>query len=397
MYQIIGKHTQASVYAEVIDNETYAQILRMCNEPRLAGCKICMMPDTHAAAGCTVGTSIAFGDRINPAYVGDDIGCGMQVYRLKECELNLPLLDEIIRSEIPSGPRIHPHSKLNQKTLPLKELTCYDSLALDTVKRSFGTLGGGNHFIEVDRSEDGTLYLVIHSGSRRLGRDVARYHQRAAFFLECGISMEEVKQKKLRVGDINARLPLGSCMLEGKALEDYLFDMDLTVSYAAQSRKWMGEQLLSLLHLHPTDSFTTVHNYIDKQEKILRKGAVGARKDETLIIPINMKDGSLLCRGKGNPDWNFTAPHGAGRVFKRSEAQANITLEEYQTEMAGIYTTSVNLSTIDESPMAYRRIDEIYTAVAPTAQVLEILTPIYNFKASKPLGAEDAETADGED
>lgn len=400
MYQIIGKHNKAAVYAESIDNETYSQIMRMCNEERLKDCNIAMMPDTHASAGCTVGTSIMFHGMINPSYVGDDIGCGMQVYKLKEREIDFQRLDDTIREFIPSGPRIHGYSNINSKKVHIKELHCYDSLRLDTVKRSFGTLGGGNHFVEVERSADGSLYLVIHSGSRRLGRDVAMYHQKVAFFSECGYTMDEVKKKGLKAREIKTHIQLGSSMLSGGLLDEYLSDMDIAVTYASESRKWMGDTLIERMGFSVERSFTTIHNYIDSKSKILRKGAVAANEGEILIIPINMKDGSLLCRGKGNAEWNFTAPHGAGRVLKRSEAREQILLEDFQEEMKGIFSTSVNQSTIDESPMAYRRIDEIYNAVEPTAEVLEVLKPVYNFKASKPTDAEadiDDETSDGED
>ena len=395
MYDIIGKYNKATVYALSIDAESYAQVLRMCNIEELLGSSIKMMPDMHASEGCTVGTSMTVGDKVNPSYVGSDIGCGMQVYRLKERNIDFAALDSAIRELIPSGASIHTRAVSAIKQVPLKELNCYGALRHETVLRSIGTLGGGNHFIEVDRGSEGELYLVIHSGSRRLGKDVARYYQKAAFFLAHGITPEEAFKKKISVSDIQSKTVPQKCFLSGEYKERYLHDMNIAVKYAEVSRKYMGQTLISKLGLSIEEDFTTVHNYIDVVHGILRKGAVSAQKDEMLIIPINMRDGSLLCRGKGNPEWNFTAPHGAGRLMKRADAKASITLEEYREAMKGIYSTSVSESTIDESPMAYRSIDDIIDTVEPTVEITDVITPVYNFKASK---AEiDEETADGED
>lgn len=368
VFEIVGRYNRATVYAEMVDKDSFAQILRMCNNEKLKGSRIRMMPDTHASAGCTVGTSLTFDDRVNPSFVGDDIGCGMQVYELADRNIDFAELDS---------------------------LHCFDFIRYDTVKRSFGTLGGGNHFIEVDKAADGRLYLVIHSGSRRLGRDVAGFHNAAAFFCACGIDPKEAARKKLRPGEIKSGCSLGECFLSGGLLEEYLNDMKIAVNYAAESRKAMGETIISKMNLHPVSSFATIHNYIDTENKILRKGAVSAQAGETIIIPINMKDGALICRGRGNVDWNYTAPHGSGRVLRRSEAKELITLDEFKAEMEGVFTTSVNESTIDESPMAYRRVDEILNTINPTAEVVERILPVYNFKASRPVTDED--TMDGED
>ena len=395
MYDAIGKYNRATIYAETVDSDSYAQVLRMCNVEELKGSKIRMMPDMHASAGCTVGTSMTVDGLVNPSYVGSDIGCGMQVYILEDESVDFARLDEVIRTYIPSGGAIYERSHPSIKAIPLKDLYCYETIRKDTVMRSIGTLGGGNHFIEVDRSLDGKHYLVIHSGSRRLGKDVALYHQKMAFFIEHGISPEEVARKKMKTSDVKSRRIPQECFLSGEGLQRYLFDMNVAVRYAEVSRKAMGETIIERMGLHIADTFTTVHNYIDTTHGILRKGAVSAQLDERLIIPINMRDGSLICRGKGNADWNFTAPHGAGRLMRRSEAKASISLEEYRAAMRGIYTTSVNESTVDESPMAYRSIDDILDAIEPTAEVLDVITPVYNFKASKIVF--DEETADGED
>ena len=395
VFEVSGKYNKAKIYATTVDNASYAQVLRMCNMEKLQSSSIAMMPDMHAAEGCTVGTSMTIDEYVNPAFVGGDIGCGMQVFRLSDTSVDFAKLDNCIRERIPSGAKIHERSVFNSKLIPLNDLHCYDYIRHETVLKSFGTLGGGNHFIEMARGTDEKLYLIIHSGSRRLGRDVAQYHQVQAFFGQHGIDPDEARRKRIKVSDIKSTLHPSECFLSGANLERYLHDMDIAVKYALESRKNMGEIIISSLGLTVEDHFATIHNYIDTKTKILRKGAVSAKDGERLLIPINMKDGSLLCTGKGNADWNFTAPHGSGRVMKRSEAKESISLEEYKKEMEGIFTTSVGESTIDESPMAYRRIDEILDAIEPTAEVIDILSPVYNFKASK--AATDEETMDSED
>lgn len=395
MFEIKGKYNTARVYAQTYDNAAFSQVMRMCNMKRLCGSRIVMMPDMHAAEGCTVGTSMTVGDAINPSFVGSDIGCGMQVYRLASTDVDYSALDRCIRERIPSGGRIHASGVNEVFSLPLKELYCYDKADIGVVIRSFGTLGGGNHFIEMARSEGGELYLILHSGSRRLGREVADYHVSMAFFEENGIDASEAAKRRLRVSDIRSSVKEGDCFLSGENLRRYLADMTIAVEYAKKSREYMGEVIINALGLDVRESFTTVHNYIDTEAWVLRKGAVSAQKGEKLIIPINMRDGSLLCVGKGNEEWNFTAPHGSGRIMKRSEVRERVTLFEYEREMQGIFTTSVGESTLDESPMAYRRIEEIADVVEETAEISDILTPVYNFKAS----AEDADamTADGKD
>ena len=395
MFEIPGKYNKAKIYATTVDNASYAQVLRMCNMEKLKDSRIAMMPDMHAAEGCTVGTSLTIGQYVNPAFVGGDIGCGMQVFGLADETVDFVKLDACIREKIPSGAAIHGRSILDENEVSLGNLHCYDSIRRETVMRSFGTLGGGNHFIEVARGTEDRLYLIIHSGSRRLGRDVALYHQEQAFFEQHGIDGEQARRKKIKTSDIKSGIHPNDCFLSGINLESYLQDMDIAMTYALKSRMHMGDVIINTLGLTVTDCFATVHNYIDTSAGILRKGAVSAQHGERLLIPINMRDGSLLCTGKGNPEWNCTAPHGSGRVMKRSEAKQAFTLEEYQKEMEGIFTTSVGESTLDESPMAYRRIDEILDAIEPTAEVIDILSPIYNFKASKPVT--DEEVMDGED
>jgi len=393
MFEIRGKYNTAIVYAGRTDQESVAQVMTMCNTPYLADSRIRMMPDMHAAEGCTVGTSMTITGRANPAWVGGDIGCGMQVFKLQEREIDFAALDAIVRSEIPSGAAISPTENKAVRALQLQDLICYEFIRHKTVDCSLGTLGGGNHFIEVDRDTDGVLYLVIHSGSRRLGRDVANYWQNEAFCQTNGFDPKLFARKKVDVSKAAVRKDLS--WLEGDALTGYLHDMDMAVEYARRSRELMGETIINALNLHVDDQFATIHNYIDTKHGILRKGAVSAQQGETLIIPINMRDGSLICVGKGNPEWNCTAPHGAGRMMTRSQAKAEISIEEYRAAMEGIYTTSVSESTLDESPMAYRGIDEILDVIEDTAEVTALLTPVYNFKASK--AAADEETMDGND
>lgn len=396
MFEIIGKYNRAQVYADQVDPASYAQVLQMCNLEDLQGSRIRMMPDMHASAGCTVGTSMTVEGRVNPAYVGGDIGCGMQVYALHDKDLDYAALDDAVRETIPSGPRIHPKEHPALSRLPIESLYCRDSIRSVTVAQSLGTLGGGNHFIEVDRDLEGKLYLVIHSGSRRLGRDVARFHQNVAYFSANGISQEEVRKKKLRPADIkNSPRSPERCFLSGEDLRHYLNDMDIAVEYAKLSRILMAEALIAALDLDVEETFATVHNYIDTAHGVLRKGAVSAQAGERLIIPINMRDGSLICVGKGNEEWNCTAPHGSGRLMTRTQAKEEISLEDYRAAMSGIFTTSVNESTLDESPMAYRPIEAILDTIDPTAEVVNIITPVYNFKASRPVT--DEETMDGED
>jgi len=395
VFEVTGKYNKAKIYATTVDNASYAQVLRMCNMEKLKDSNIAMMPDMHAAEGCTVGTSLTIGEYVNPAFVGGDIGCGMQVFKLADRSVDFVKLDACIREKIPSGARIHERSLSDVKAIPLESLHCYEYIRHETVLKSFGTLGGGNHFIEMAKGTDGLLYLILHSGSRRLGRDVAQYHQVQAFFEQNGIDSEQARKKKIQVSAIKSPLRPDDCFLSGENLKRYLEDMDIAVDYARKSRIAMGEMIVNTLGLTVVDYFATIHNYIDVAAGVLRKGAVSAQLGERLLIPINMRDGSLLCIGKGNAEWNYTAPHGSGRIMKRSEAKESISLDEYQKEMEGIFTTSVGESTLDESPMAYRRIDEIMDAIDPTADVIDILTPVYNFKASKPIT--DEEVMDGED
>lgn len=399
MLEIKGKVNTAICYAKVIEDEAIEQIRRMCDYPMTEGSRIRIMPDVHAGKGCTIGTTMTIIDKAVPNVVGVDIGCGMYTVRLAEREIDLERLDEAAHF-IPSGMNVW---EGRQERFDLTELRCYRALKdAKRLERSLGTLGGGNHFIEVDQAADGTKYLVIHSGSRNLGKQVAEYYQRLAVDLNKGKEeyfarrdaliaeykaagrRTEIQQalKELHWSSHEATIPEDLCFVYGQYLEDYLFDVEICQRFARRNREKMAEILLSRSGLTAVDAFHTIHNYIDTEEMILRKGAIAAHKGERVLIPINMRDGSVLAVGKGNPEWNFSAPHGAGRIMSRTAARANLDMEEYRREMAGVYTTSVNEATIDEAPMAYKSLEDIIGVISESVDIIEVLKPIYNFKAN---------------
>ena len=399
MLEIKGKVNTAICYAKVIEDEAIEQIRRMCDYPMTEGSRIRIMPDVHAGKGCTIGTTMTIIDKAVPNVVGVDIGCGMYTVRLAEREIDLERLDEAAHF-IPSGMNVWED---RQERFDLTDLRCYRALKdAKRLERSLGTLGGGNHFIEVDQAADGTKYLVIHSGSRNLGKQVAENYQRLAVDLNKGKEeyfarrdaliaeykaagrRTEIQQalKELHWSSHEATIPEDLCFVYGQYLEEYLFDVEICQRFARRNREKMAEILLSRSGLTAVDAFHTIHNYIDTEEMILRKGAIAAHKGERVLIPINMRDGSVLAVGKGNPEWNFSAPHGAGRIMSRSAARANLDMEEYRREMAGIYTTSVNEATIDEAPMAYKSLEDIIGVISESVDIIEVLKPIYNFKAN---------------
>ena len=399
MLEIKGKVNTAICYAKVIEDEAIEQIRRMCDYPMTDGSRIRIMPDVHAGKGCTIGTTMTIIDKAVPNVVGVDIGCGMYTVRLAEREIDLERLDEAAHF-IPSGMNVWDG---RQERFDLTELRCYRALKdAKRLERSLGTLGGGNHFIEVDQAADGTKYLVIHSGSRNLGKQVAEYYQRLAVDLNKGKEeyfarrddliaeykaagrRTEIQQalKELHWSSHEATIPEDLCFVYGQYLEDYLFDVEICQRFARRNREKMAEILLSRSGLTAEDAFHTIHNYIDTEEMILRKGAIAAHKGERVLIPINMRDGSVLAVGKGNPEWNFSAPHGAGRIMSRTAARANLDMEEYRREMAGVYTTTVNEATIDEAPMAYKSLEDIIGVISESVDIIEVLKPIYNFKAN---------------
>ncbi|WP_416326372.1 RtcB family protein [[Eubacterium] hominis] len=400
MLEIKGNYTNAIIYCDELDEASISQIYQVCNQKSMENCKIVMMPDVHMGSSCCVGTTIQLSDCVIPSLVGVDIGCGMEVVKLRETHIELARLDKFIHQKIPSGGNIHESEKKERITSGLKQLYCYDHIDELRANKSLGTLGGGNHFIEIDKDEDGSLYLIIHSGSRHLGVEVATYYQKLAFDNINGCdekTLSALKQelkakgkqhqyanevKKLK-NTKQTELPYLFAYLKGEEMEHYLHDIAIVQEYACLNRMIMAKAIMKYMKLHAVKQFTTIHNYIDMEQRILRKGAISAKKDEIMIIPLNMRDGSLLCRGKGNPDWNYSAPHGAGRAMSRSEAKQSFSLSAYKKEMKDIYSTSVNASTLDECPMAYKNAEQIKQAIQNTAQILSVLKPIYNFKAGK--------------
>ena len=402
MIEIKGKFNTAVCFTPELDPVAAGQIRAVCDQEAFAGSHIRIMPDVHAGRGCTIGTTMTITDRVVPGMVGVDIGCGMETVRLAARSLDLDALDALIRREIPSGRdiRTEPHP-LNDE-IDLDELRCAHFVKLIRAQKSVGTLGGGNHFIEVDRGGDGALYLVVHSGSRHLGKQVCEYYQEEGFRGLCGSARfqidefiremkaqgntKEIHKTLKRLRQQRAEMtpvPKDLAYVEGQLFDDYIHDMRLVQRFAVLNRKAMTDVILTGLGLEREEEFTTIHNYIDTDAMILRKGSVSAKMGEKLLIPINMRDGSLICLGKGNEDWNFSAPHGAGRLMSRKEAFETLSMEEYRAEMEGVYSTCVNDATLDESPMAYKSMDEILSQIGPTAEIIERIRPIYNFKAAE--------------
>ena len=400
--EIKGKVNTALCYAKVVEDEAIEQIRRMCDYPMTLGSKIRIMPDVHAGKGCTIGTTMTITDKAVPNVVGVDIGCGMYTVNLGKQKIDLEKLD-MAAFTIPCGREVW-DGRIEK--FDLTELRCYRQLKeAKRLERSLGTLGGGNHFIEVDRAADGTQYLIIHSGSRNLGKQVAELYQTLAVDLDKGIgeyleareelikeykaqgrrteiqaALKELYNKKYHEGPMT--MPEDLCYLSGRYLEDYLHDVEICQRFAKRNREKMAEILLEKTGLAAGDSFHTIHNYIDTEEMILRKGSIAAHKGEKVLIPINMRDGSVLAIGKGNPEWNYSAPHGAGRLMSRSAARNNLSMDEYKEAMKGIYTSSVCEATIDEAPMAYKSLDDIIDVIKESVEIIDVMKPIYNFKAS---------------
>ena len=399
MMEIKGQVNTAVCFAKVIEDEAIEQIRRMCDYEFTAGCRIRIMPDVHAGKGCTIGTTMTVKDKAVPNIVGVDIGCGMYTVNLGRVEIDMEQMDAAAHF-IPSGLNVWEGRK---ERFDLLGLRCYRELKdARRLECSLGTLGGGNHFIEIDRAADGTKYLVIHSGSRNLGKQVAEFYQRLAIDLNKGKEeyfarrdaliaeykaagrRNEIQDalKALKWDSREATLPEDLCFVYGRYLEDYLHDVEICQHFARRSRELMAEIILQRLGIEAVDAFHTIHNYIDTDEMILRKGAIAVHKGEKVLIPINMRDGSVLAVGRGNPDWNYSAPHGAGRLMSRTAAKERLDLDEYRREMEGIYTTSVNEATLDEAPMAYKSLSDIIDVIQESVDVIEVLKPIYNFKAN---------------
>lgn len=399
MVTIQGLFNTAVCYTPELEDLAAKQIKAVCDQAEFAGCKIRIMPDVHAGKGCTIGTTMTIQDKIVPGMVGVDIGCGMETVELAEHEIDFDKLDALIRKEIPYGREVRDTLHALNAEIDLTQLRCADQVNLNRAMRSIGTLGGGNHFIEVDRSEDGRLFLIVHSGSRHLGTEVAEYYQnegRRALWGGANYQIQKViaqlkaegrfKEIQKTISALRTEhelsIPKDLAYVEGKLFEDYIHDMKITQQFAMLNRKAMVDVIMTGMGFTAVEAFTTIHNYIDTDAMILRKGSVSARAGEKLLIPINMRDGSLICVGKGNQDWNCSAPHGAGRLMSRRAAFNVLSMEEFKREMEGIYTTCVLPDTLDESPMVYKNMDEIVDQIGPTAEIVERIRPVYNFKAA---------------
>lgn len=399
MIEIKGKINTAICYAKVVEDEAVAQIRRMCDYDFTENSIIRIMPDVHAGKGCTIGTTMTVHGKAVPNIVGVDIGCGMYTINIGKGEIDFAKLDAAAHF-VPSGKNVW---EGRQEKFDLEALRCYRQLKnTKRLERSLGTLGGGNHFIEVDRASDGTNYLVIHTGSRNLGKQVAEIYQQLAIDLNKGMEdyfdrrdeiirtykvqgrRKEIQKalEEISIDKKETTIPEDLCYLYGRFFDDYIHDIEICQQFATRNREKIAEILIDRAGLVAGEAFHTIHNYIDTDEMILRKGAIAAHKGEKVLIPINMRDGSILAVGKGNPDWNHSAPHGAGRLMSRKQAKEKLDMTEYQQTMSGIYTTSVNESTIDEAPMAYKSMDDIISVIDETVDIIEILKPVYNFKAN---------------
>jgi RNA-splicing ligase RtcB len=388
------------------------------------------MPDVHAGMGCTIGTTMTIHDKIVPGMVGVDIGCGMEAVKIANSDINFANLDKLIRMGIPAGREVREDYHALNDEIDLSELRCAAKVHLDRARHSIGTLGGGNHFIEVDRAKDGSLFVVVHSGSRHLGKEVAEYYQDEAYKQLSGTTKaqlaeliaqlkaqgreREIEQALRRAkGEVGNKtinktasrptdktadkstdratsktvgkttVPKDLAYVSGSLFDDYLHDMKIVQRFAVLNREAMADVIMRGMGLEEVERFTTIHNYIDTDAMILRKGAVSARQGERLLIPLNMRDGSLICIGRGNADWNYSAPHGAGRLMSRKTAFGNLSMDECRADMAHVFTTCVNEGTLDESPMAYKGMDVIVGNIAPTAEIECRIQPVYNFKAGE--------------
>ncbi len=362
-----GRYNGAKIFTDVVDEASIAQVRLLLDQAFVQGSRVRMMPDIHAGAGCTIGTTMTIGDKVVPNLVGVDIGCGMETVRIKERHIELQKLDKLIYAKIPSGPQIREKTHRYFQDIDLEGLCCYKKIDALRAEKSLGTLGGGNHFIEVDKDEEGSLYLVVHSGSRHLGLEVAEYYQEEGYK---ALGQEERED-----------IPKTLAYVSGDLFRDYIHDMKIIQDYARLNRQAMVDEIIRGMKLHVAEQFTTTHNYIDTDAMILRKGAVSARKGEKLLIPINMRDGSLICVGKGSDDWNQSAPHGAGRLMSRSEAKQSFTVSEFKKQMKGVYSTSIGKGTLDECPMAYKDMESIMEDIKETVEIQDIIRPLYNFKS----------------
>lgn len=398
MIELKGKYNEAKIFTDVVDEASISQVFLLLNQEFVSDSKIRLMPDIHAGAGCTIGTTMTITDKIVPNLVGVDIGCGMETIRIREKHLELQKLDKLIYANIPSGFNVREKTHRYFDEIDLENLYCYKRIDPRRAEKSLGSLGGGNHFIEADQDDEGNIYIVVHSGSRHLGLEVADHYQREGYRALNGSTEKDVNaliadlrsqgrereiQKSITVLKNTKRtnIPKQLAYVFGELFEQYIHDMKIVQRYAELNRQAMIDEIVKGMKIHVEEQFTTIHNYIDTDAMILRKGAVSARKDEKLLIPINMRDGSLICVGKGNDDWNQSAPHGAGRLMSRSAAKESFTVSEFKNQMDGIYTTSVSKDTLDECPMAYKGMEDIVNNIGDTVDIVQVIKPIYNFKA----------------
>jgi len=390
--------TNCKVFAKTIEDEALKQIKQLAECPAYVENKIRIMPDTHAGAGCTIGTTMVITDKITPNLVGVDIGCGMLVVPLEKPITDFAAFDKHLREVMPAGFNIHETPALKDDTLAwwdemLDQMICKNAFDKQYMLRSLGTLGGSNHFVEVYEGKAGRQYLVIHCGSRNLGVKVANYYQKIAIN-ECS-QPKELKETIARLKaegrekEIAAEIKkLKRCSVDkdlayvsGKSFDDYIHDMRICQNFATANRNLIAQHLLGSYDINT--AFTTIHNYIDCDSMVLRKGAVSAKEGERLIIPMNMRDGSLVCIGNGNDDWNQSAPHGAGRLMSRRKAKETLQMDAFKESMQGIFTTSVDESTLDEAPMVYKPMQDIIDCIGDTVEIVDIIKPLYNFKAAE--------------
>jgi RNA-splicing ligase RtcB len=407
---LTGKYGNAKAFTDIIENSAMSQIIQILNQPFTADQSIRIMPDVHAGKGCTIGTTMTIKDKIVPNLVGVDIGCGVLAIKFKENRIDLPKFDSVIHNTIPAGMNVHKVCKDNRTSINLTDLRCYGKAKIkdEYIYKSIGTLGGGNHFIELDRDSENNIWLVIHTGSRNLGKVVCEYYQNLAYSKLK--NQTNGGDRKSKINEIISRLkaehkenliqetietfnktyleempqiPYELCYVENDDFNDYIYDMNMVQKFACDNRAEIASLIIKNAKLHEIERFESIHNYIDIDNMVLRKGAISAKLNEKVIIPMNMKDGSLICVGKGNPDWNYSAPHGAGRLMSRNEAKNTISMKSYKESMKGIYSTSVCKETIDESVFAYKPMQSIVNNISETVDILDIIKPIYNFKAAE--------------
>lgn len=399
MFSLDGKFNTCKVFTDNCDNATISQIMNILNQESSKDSVIRIMPDCHAGKGAVIGTTMTLKDKVIPYLVGSDIGCGMSILKVKG-KVELEKLDKFIHQNIPSGAKIH--NRAIAKFDELKDIVC--PINIDSANKYIGTLGGGNHFIELDKDSNGDVYLVVHTGSRKLGMVVCEHYQKTAYeelkakrnggYLKDLI--KDLEDKESNKKELSAKIsklkveynrpfevPFELAYLEGEDFKNYIHDIDIIQRYAELNRQIIIREICREMKWKEVDGFSTIHNYIDVSNMILRKGAISANEKERVIIPMNMRDGSLICIGKGNSDWNYSAPHGAGRLMPRSEAKESISMKDFKDSMKGIYTSCVSTSTIDESPMAYKPMEEIIKNIEETAHIIDIIKPIYNFKAGR--------------